>query len=141
MRKAVLIGLPFLALGMLFLLKLVFPFILAHLYSCKFNGSYRILVSRLWKYKIWQYIFSEEIYWSAIKCNYGTDIVIVTIILFYIEQLLKYFGINKKLLPRKTAFWVTVLVVVMFIIFWEILYLFWIFPNYVSNKYVNLKLQ
>ena len=37
MRKAVLIGLPFLALGMLFLLKLVFPFILAHLYSCKFK--------------------------------------------------------------------------------------------------------
>ena len=25
----------------------------------------------------------------------------------------EYFGINKKLLPRKTAFWVTVLVVVM----------------------------
>lgn len=50
---------------------------------------------------------------TAIKCNYGTDIVIVTVILFYIEQLLKYFGINKKLLPRKTAFWVTVLVVVM----------------------------
>ena len=105
MRKAVLIGLPFLALGMLFLLKLVFPFILAHLYSCKFKE-----VTGYWCPGCGITRFAIL---TAIKCNYGTDIVIVTIILFYIEQLLKCFGINKKLLPRKTAFWVTVLVVVM----------------------------
>ena len=58
MRKAVLIGLPFLALGMLFLLKLVFPFILAHLYSCKLQdtGVQAVEIQDL------QYIFSEEIY-------------------------------------------------------------------------------
>ena len=50
---------------------------------------------------------------KAIRCNYGTDVVIITVVLFYIEQLLKSFGINKKLLPRKIAFWVTVLVIVL----------------------------
>ena len=112
MRKAVLIGLPFLALGMLFLLKLVFPFILAHLYSCKFKEDTGYWCPGCGNTRFAIYLLRGDIL-TAIKCNYGTDIVIVAIILFYIEQLLKCFGINKKLLPRKTAFWVTVLVIVM----------------------------
>ena len=95
MRKAVLIGLPFLALGMLFLLKLVFPFILAHLYSCKFKEVTGYWCPGCGNTRFAIYLLRGDIL-TAIKCNYGTDIVIVTIILFYIEQLLKYFGINKN---------------------------------------------
>ena len=109
MRKAVLIGLPFLALGMLFLLKLVFPFILAHLYSCKFKEVTGYWCPGCGNTRFAIYLLRGDIL-TAIKCNYGTDIVIVTIILFlgnsfscgydllYFEKFYTYFGYSQTML-------------------------------------------
>lgn len=112
MRKAVLILLPFLILAMLFLLKIILPFILAHLYTCKFKEVTGYWCPGCGNTRFVIYFLRGDIL-TAIKCNYGTDVVIVSIIMLYIEQLLKSFGINKKLLPRKAIFWVTVLIVIM----------------------------
>lgn len=112
MRKAVLLLLPFLILAMLFLLKIILPFILAHLYTCKFKEVTGYWCPGCGNTRFVIYFLRGDIL-TAIKCNYGTDVVIVSIIMLYIEQLLKCFGINKKLLPRKANFWVTVLIIIM----------------------------
>ena len=95
MRKAVLIGLPFLALGMLFLLKLVFPFILAHLYSCKFKEVTGYWCPGCGNTRFAIYLLRGDIL-TAIKCNYGTDIVIVTVILFFDFNTNRNYEINNK---------------------------------------------
>ncbi len=121
MKKVILILLPFLVFFALLLLKSVYPYIVAHLYSCKFKevtgywcpgcGNTRFVIN-----------FLNGNILKAVRCNYGTAVVIITVFLFYLEQLLKTFGINKKLLPEKLSFWVTVLIIIM---------VYYIFRNFI----------
>lgn len=121
MKKVILILLPFLVFFALLMLKSVYPYIVAHLYSCKFKevtgywcpgcGNTRFVIN-----------FLNGNILKAVRCNYGTAVVIITVFLFYLEQLLKTFGINKKLLPEKLSFWVTVLIIIM---------VYYIFRNFI----------
>lgn len=112
MKRAVLILLPLFGVVMFLVLKEILPFVLKYLYSCKFKEVTGYWCPGCGNTRFVIFLMNGQIL-KAIKCNYGTVFIILSLFVLYIEKLLLYFGINKKLLPRGKVFWITALVLIM----------------------------